>query len=75
MSNIIVFSVGDVPNVLTNLSSDDFEKKYCKKKPSQETKIILSCRSGKRSAMVQQEIQKLGYNKYEMKLVNSLNFI
>ncbi|XP_031849897.1 rhodanese domain-containing protein CG4456 isoform X2 [Nomia melanderi] len=55
--------MGDVSNALLTLSEKDFKNKYDKKKPSKDTKIILSCRSGKRSAMVQEEIQKLGYEK------------
>lgn len=58
-----LISVGEVTNVLTNLSDDEFEKRFDKKKPTHDTKVILSCRSGKRSAMVQSDIQKLGYKK------------
>ncbi|KOX70303.1 Heat shock protein 67B2 [Melipona quadrifasciata] len=53
--------MGDVTNTLLNLSEKDFKEKFNKEKPSKNTKIILSCRSGKRSGMVQEEIQKLGY--------------
>ena len=56
--------MGDVTNALLNLSEKDFKEKFNKEKPSKNTKIILSCRSGKRSGMVQEEIQKLGYKKY-----------
>ncbi|XP_076243721.1 rhodanese domain-containing protein CG4456 [Calliopsis andreniformis] len=55
--------MGDVTNALTNLSEKDFKDKFAKDKPTRDTKIILSCRSGKRSGMVQEEIQKLGYEK------------
>ncbi|XP_008206288.1 rhodanese domain-containing protein CG4456 isoform X1 [Nasonia vitripennis] len=54
--------MGEVTNVLTNTTSHEFEQKFSKKKPDKDTKIILSCRSGRRSASVQSEIQKLGYN-------------
>ncbi|KAL2733160.1 heat shock protein 67B2-like isoform X1 [Vespula maculifrons] len=53
--------MGDVTNTLTNLSEEDFVKKFNKSKPNNNTKIILSCRSGKRSGMVQEELQKIGY--------------
>ncbi|XP_014610963.1 PREDICTED: heat shock protein 67B2-like [Polistes canadensis] len=53
--------MGDVTNTLTNISTEDFVKKFNKSKPDNDTKIILSCRSGKRSGMVQEELQKIGY--------------
>ncbi|KAK9302440.1 hypothetical protein QLX08_005584 [Tetragonisca angustula] len=53
--------MGDVTNTLLNLPEKDFKEKFNKEKPSKNTKIILSCKSGKRSGMVQEEIQKLGY--------------
>lgn len=61
--NFIII-VGDVANTLLSLSEKDFKERFNKEKPSKNTKIILSCRSGKRSGMVQEEIQKLGYEKY-----------
>ncbi|XP_025160429.1 rhodanese domain-containing protein CG4456 isoform X2 [Harpegnathos saltator] len=54
----------NVSNTLQNLSEEDFMERYGKSKPTKLTKIIFSCRSGKRSGMVQQEMQKLGYNVY-----------
>ncbi|XP_078046899.1 rhodanese domain-containing protein CG4456 isoform X1 [Augochlora pura] len=60
--------MGDVSNTLLNLSDKDFRNKFDKEKPTKNTKIILSCRSGKRSAMVQEEIQKLGFQ-------NAYNYI
>ncbi|XP_047362692.1 rhodanese domain-containing protein CG4456-like [Vespa velutina] len=53
--------MGDVTSTLTNLSEEDFVKKFNRSKPHNDTKIILSCRSGKRSGMVQEELQKMGY--------------
>lgn len=53
--------MGEVANTLLRLSEKDFKEKFNREKPSKDTKIILSCRSGKRSSMVQEEIQKLGY--------------
>ncbi|KAJ8675056.1 hypothetical protein QAD02_010842 [Eretmocerus hayati] len=54
--------MAEVSSILSNLNDQEFEKKYNRKKPAHNTKIILTCRSGRRSAMVQSEIQKLGYN-------------
>ncbi|CAL7940733.1 unnamed protein product [Xylocopa violacea] len=53
--------MGDVANTLLSLSDKDFKEKFNREKPLKDTKIILSCRSGKRSGMVQEEILKLGY--------------
>ncbi|EZA51464.1 hypothetical protein DMN91_007519 [Ooceraea biroi] len=53
--------MNDVSNVLLNLSEEAFREQYGKRKPTKGTKIILSCRSGRRSGMVQEAIQKLGY--------------
>ncbi|XP_076292163.1 rhodanese domain-containing protein CG4456 [Lasioglossum baleicum] len=53
--------MGDVTNTLLNLTEKEFKSRFNRDKPSKSTKIILSCRSGKRSAMVQEDIQKLGY--------------
>lgn len=61
--NFIII-VEDVANTLLNLSKEDFKERFKKGKPTKNTKIILSCRSGKRSGMVQEEIRKLGYKKY-----------
>lgn len=61
--NFIII-VGDVANTLLSFSEKDFKERFKKEKPTKNTKIILSCRSGKRSGMVQEEIQKLGYEKY-----------
>ncbi|XP_043265024.1 rhodanese domain-containing protein CG4456-like [Colletes gigas] len=47
--------MGDVTRVL-NLSGKDFKDKFDKEKPSKDTRIILSCYSGKRSEMVQKEL-------------------
>ncbi|KAL6424077.1 hypothetical protein ACFW04_009757 [Cataglyphis niger] len=56
--------MNDVQNIFVNLSEEEFEKRYGKQKPGKDTKIIFSCRSGKRSRTVQEMIQKLGYTKY-----------
>lgn len=54
--------MGNVVNML-NLTDDQFKKQFEKSKPNKDTQIILSCKSGMRSATVQQELQKLGYQK------------
>ncbi|XP_014239272.1 putative thiosulfate sulfurtransferase, mitochondrial isoform X1 [Cimex lectularius] len=43
------------------LPPDEFLSKYGKKKPDLDTKIIVSCRSGKRSTDAYQCLEKLGY--------------
>ncbi|KAK2577117.1 hypothetical protein KPH14_003279 [Odynerus spinipes] len=53
--------MGDVTSTLKNLSEEDFKQKFNKSKPYKNTKIILSCRSGRRSGMIQEELQKIGY--------------
>ncbi|XP_066581446.1 rhodanese domain-containing protein CG4456-like [Prorops nasuta] len=53
--------MGDVANYFTNSSEKSFKERFNKLKPNHDTKVILSCKSGKRSGMVQQELQKLGY--------------
>ncbi|XP_043273205.1 rhodanese domain-containing protein CG4456-like [Venturia canescens] len=60
--------MANVTNLLTSLSDEAFKSKYEKSKPTKDTKIILSCRSGMRSGKVQEEMQKLGYeNVYNYK--------
>lgn len=54
----------DVKNVFLNLSEEEFEERYGKHKPNKDTKIIFSCQSGRRSGIVQETMQKLGYTKY-----------
>lgn len=58
----------DVRNVLENFSEEEFQKKYGKPKPAKDTKMIFSCRSGRRSANVQKTVQKLGYTQYDISL-------
>ncbi|XP_011305586.1 heat shock protein 67B2 isoform X2 [Fopius arisanus] len=53
--------MGNVSKVLETLAENEFKKQYEKPKPQKDTKIILSCRAGMRSAKVQEELQKLGY--------------
>ncbi|XP_011502123.1 PREDICTED: heat shock protein 67B2-like [Ceratosolen solmsi marchali] len=51
----------EVTNSLLSLTNKEFEKKFNRQKPVHDTKIILSCKSGRRSAMTQLDVQKLGY--------------
>ncbi|XP_014216789.1 heat shock protein 67B2 [Copidosoma floridanum] len=53
--------MNDVVNEL-NLSKENFKNKYSREKPALADKIIVSCKSGRRSAWVQSEIQKIGYS-------------
>lgn len=68
---LYIYLVGDVSNILLNLPEDEFKKKYGKHKPTKNTKIIFSCRSGKRSGMVQEAVQKLGYDKYVVEIYST----
>ncbi|XP_018052900.1 PREDICTED: uncharacterized protein LOC108690223 [Atta colombica] len=51
----------DVVKEFKELSEEAFEEKYNKSKPTEDTKIIFSCHSGKRSERVQKQMQELGY--------------
>lgn len=42
---------------------DVFEEKYNHPKPSFDSTIIFSCRSGKRSLVASEKAQSLGYHK------------
>lgn len=53
--------LGEVETVLRDMSSEEFEKRYCRSKPDCDTPIIFSCRSGKRSANAQEIATKLGF--------------
>ncbi|XP_072763836.1 rhodanese domain-containing protein CG4456 isoform X2 [Anoplolepis gracilipes] len=55
--------MADVRQIFVNLSDEQFEERYGRHKPGKNTKIILSCRSGKRSGAVQEVMQKLGYTR------------
>ncbi|XP_012276319.1 thiosulfate sulfurtransferase/rhodanese-like domain-containing protein 3 isoform X3 [Orussus abietinus] len=56
--------MGNVANLITSLSDEEFKNKFLKPKPSKQTKIILSCKMGRRSATVQEELKQMGYNAY-----------
>ncbi|CAH0553925.1 unnamed protein product [Brassicogethes aeneus] len=51
----------DVEKALKDLSSEEFGKLYGKNKPSLDTEIIFSCRSGRRSGLAADIAVKLGY--------------
>ncbi|PBC28947.1 Heat shock protein [Apis cerana cerana] len=53
--------MSDVENTLINFSNKDFKNKFNKEKPSKNTKIIFCCRAGRRSGIIQKQMQKLGY--------------
>ncbi|XP_070172638.1 rhodanese domain-containing protein CG4456 [Polyergus mexicanus] len=55
--------MNDVQNIFLNLSEEEFEERYGKRRPSKDTKIIFSCQSGRRSGAVQETMQKLGYTR------------
>jgi rhodanese-related sulfurtransferase len=58
--------VAKVTDVLENLTNEEFEQKFNRKKPCEDTKIILSCRAGGRSLKMQSIVQQLGYKKYNI---------
>ncbi|XP_066245353.1 rhodanese domain-containing protein CG4456-like [Euwallacea similis] len=53
--------LGDIEDVLKNLSDDQFLKKYGHKKPQKNSPIIFSCRSGIRSEKAQIAALKLNF--------------
>ncbi|XP_066145042.1 rhodanese domain-containing protein CG4456-like [Euwallacea fornicatus] len=53
--------LGEVEDVLKNLSDDQFLKKYGCKKPQKDSPIIFSCRSGIRSEKAQIAALKLEF--------------
>lgn len=72
VSNIICmkqyFIVGQLEHVLKDLDNEAFKKKYAHAKPDQDSRIIFSCRSGRRSAEAATIAHKLGYSRYLMTL-------
>lgn len=59
----VLFVVNQVQNVLKNLNKDEFRKQYRHEKPDPSTKVVFTCRSGRRSAQAAQIADKLGYKK------------
>jgi len=59
--------VNNVTYALQYLSEENFKRQYGKDKPTKDTKIIFTCQAGKRSATMQEKVQKLGYKKYIQK--------
>lgn len=63
-----LFLVGDLENVLTNVSGKDFKEKYNREKPDKNFNVIFSCRSGRRSRIALEKAVALGYKKYVQKI-------
>uniref|UniRef100_A0A182JNC3 Rhodanese domain-containing protein n=1 Tax=Anopheles christyi TaxID=43041 RepID=A0A182JNC3_9DIPT len=63
-----------VPTELS-LSSEEFEKKYGRKKPATNEPIIFSCRSGVRSGQAAFEADKLGFKNQNTQLTNAFETI
>lgn len=58
----IAIPLGKVGQELaSNVSSEEFEKKYGRAKPDSNSYIILHCRSGKRSQAAAEIVTSLGY--------------
>lgn len=55
--------MGELANVLRLTENEDFCNKYGRLKPALNASIILTCRSGRRSAEAQSICQQLGYMK------------
>ncbi|GLV45481.1 uncharacterized protein CBL_05584 [Carabus blaptoides fortunei] len=60
--NSINIPLGDIENALRNISGEDFAKKYGRAKPTYDSPIILSCRSGKRAGTALEIVRRLGFN-------------
>lgn len=58
-----VLTVGVIDDVFKNTSPDDFKAKYGRTKPGFDDPIIVSCRSGRRSALAYELLEKQGYTK------------
>lgn len=58
----MMFTVAEVESAL-QLTRDQYKNKYGRDKPECDTRIIFSCRSGKRSDMAMQIALKLGFEK------------
>lgn len=59
------FVVNDVQHTFSDaISSDNFEKLYNRKKPTNDQEIIFSCRSGMRAGKAATMLVQLGYTKY-----------
>lgn len=54
--------LGEVENVLRDMPPEEFKARYGKEKPPLDFPIILSCRSGKRSAQAQEIANRLGFS-------------
>lgn len=60
--SLLSFTVGEVANAL-NLNDEKFKTKYGRAKPSIESEIIFTCRSGKRAGTAGVVAAGLGYQK------------
>jgi rhodanese-related sulfurtransferase len=56
--------LGELEEAL-NKSPDDFKKSFNRDKPSKDTKMVFSCRSGKRSLNALNKALSLGYSESE----------
>lgn len=62
--SFVLFVVGQVENILKNISKEEFGKTYNRPKPEHDFPLVFSCRSGKRSTTAAETAVKLGYSKY-----------
>ncbi|XP_013139080.1 PREDICTED: putative thiosulfate sulfurtransferase, mitochondrial isoform X2 [Papilio polytes] len=54
--------LGQVQNVLTSMSEDEFKKNFQRSKPTSSDELIFYCQSGRRSSEALDKALKLGYS-------------
>ncbi|XP_013164491.1 PREDICTED: thiosulfate sulfurtransferase/rhodanese-like domain-containing protein 3 isoform X2 [Papilio xuthus] len=54
--------LGEVQNVLTSMSDDEFKKNFQRSKPTSSDELIFYCQSGRRSSEALDKALKLGYS-------------
>lgn len=53
----------NIENAFTRTTDEKFEDLYGREKPGRDTEIVVSCRSGRRSAFVQNILSGMGFRK------------
>ncbi|CAH2071734.1 unnamed protein product, partial [Iphiclides podalirius] len=54
--------LGQVQNVLTSMSEEEFQKHFQRRKPTSSDELIFYCQSGRRSTEALDKALKLGYS-------------
>lgn len=55
--------MGDLITVLKDMPNEEFLSKYGREKPDKNTRVIFSCKSGKRSATACNISHQVGFKK------------